>query len=204
MNEPLLPLDSAPRLKQRYCPHCGGNIDTDQILNWGGWSFNEQQNGFELGTPGDKVHLTMTEARIVASLIRGQGRVVSKEGGLYSAICGDRPDVDWPEMKMVDVLVCKVRKKLKEANLLLAETSWGKGYFALPYDPNPVFRDMRPAQKFAAYDMKGRPYTPQAMYCSCGHLKGHHKAKSHKIKIKGGNRTGTCLVDGCACKGFIK
>ena len=50
---------------------------------------------------------------------------------LYDAICNDRPEADWPQPKMTDVIVSKIRKKLKPLDLMI-KTVWGAGYEVEP------------------------------------------------------------------------
>ena len=39
------------------------------------------------------------------------------------------PDVHFPEMKIIDVFICKLRKKLSNAGITnCIETVWGRGY----------------------------------------------------------------------------
>lgn len=187
---PLLPLDSAPpRLK--WCPNCGHELDKDSIINWGGWSFDEDKNQFVPGTPGSTVHFTRAEGRVLACILRAHGGVVDKEGGLYSAICANRPDCDWPELKIVDVIVCKVRKKLQKNNLSIFDTSWGKGYFAIQYTPDPIFKVSAAQKKIPRSKAVNARHDKRARPCHCGHIAGHHYSS--------GNGKGRCRVEGCEC-----
>ena len=69
------------------------------------------------------VHFTRHEYMILELLSLRTGIVVTKEallGHLYSGS-------DMPEIKIIDVFVCKVRKKLGDAGQFI-ETVWGRGY----------------------------------------------------------------------------
>jgi two-component system cell cycle response regulator CtrA len=75
------------------------------------------------GTP---VHLTLKEFQMLELLALRKGTTLSKEmffNHLYGGI-------DEPELKIIDVFICKLRKKL--ANALggkdYIETVWGRGY----------------------------------------------------------------------------
>lgn len=57
-------------------------------------------------------------------------RDLASRDNIMFALYSDRID-DWPEAKIVDVFVCKLRKKV-EAFGILIETRWGKGYFMSP------------------------------------------------------------------------
>jgi two-component system, cell cycle response regulator CtrA len=66
--------------------------------------------------------LTQKEAGIVRAL--SVGRVVSK-GQLLDSI--SHANGEQPEIKIVDVFICKIRKKLKPFGLEIT-THWGAGY----------------------------------------------------------------------------
>lgn len=73
--------------------------------------------------------LTKSEWRIAAYLKERFGRVVSREA-LLSAM---HPDVDsQPEIKIIDVFICKLRRKIDVAMQggahELLQTVWGRGY----------------------------------------------------------------------------
>jgi DNA-binding response OmpR family regulator len=70
--------------------------------------------------------LTRMEARLMRALAEKQDRMVSK-GALMDALYFDRTREAEP--KIVDVLVCKIRRKLKGSAWTI-ETVWGEGYRA--------------------------------------------------------------------------
>lgn len=77
---------------------------------------------------GIHVHLTGKEAAVLCFLASGPDRVQSKEmllSNIYSAV------EDEPELRIIDVFVCKLRKKLadvhRDAGGVL-KTVWGRGY----------------------------------------------------------------------------
>lgn len=74
--------------------------------------------------PPIEIGLTKTEARIVATLFKQKGEVVTKEQ-LFYTLCYDK--LEQPEIKIVDVMVCKTRKKLEPYGLRI-ETVWSRGY----------------------------------------------------------------------------
>ena len=78
---------------------------------------------------GEKVHLTGKEFGMLSLLTRRAGRVISKES-FMDYLYGNNLD-DEPEMKIIDVFICKARKKLDDAQPglgQLIETVWGRGY----------------------------------------------------------------------------
>lgn len=72
-------------------------------------------------------HLTKLECRLLEEVMTRGGRTVSKDQ-LLSAMYADR--VDEPELKIVDVFTCKVRRKLGEHGPKIIETVWGQGFRA--------------------------------------------------------------------------
>jgi two-component system cell cycle response regulator CtrA len=79
----------------------------------------------EVSIDGHPVHLTGKEYAILELLMLRKGLVLSKETFLNHLYGG----MDEPEMKIVDVFVCKLRKKLMQAGGDgLIGTIWGRGY----------------------------------------------------------------------------
>ncbi len=72
------------------------------------------------------VHLTYKEQAVLELLALRKGIVVAKEQFLNHLYNG----VDEPEFKIIDVFVCKMRKKLYDASggINYIETVWGRGY----------------------------------------------------------------------------
>lgn len=78
---------------------------------------------------GSEVGLTGSETRLMLALASSPGRVLSKEMILQNMYTGGVDDE--PEMKIIDVFVCKVRNKLGFAHpdaVKFIETVWGRGY----------------------------------------------------------------------------
>jgi two-component system cell cycle response regulator CtrA len=71
------------------------------------------------------VHLTGKEYAILELLVLRKGMVLTKEAFLNHLYGG----LDEPEMKIIDVFICKLRKKLALAGAPnLIGTVWGRGY----------------------------------------------------------------------------
>lgn len=70
-----------------------------------------------------KYHLTDFEQLFLGMIFKRKG-VVTKEA-VYQVMYGLRDDP--PEVKIMDVWVCKLRKKLKPWGVLI-ETVWGRGW----------------------------------------------------------------------------
>ena len=75
---------------------------------------------------GDMVHLTGKEYQMLELLSLRKGTTLTKEMFLNHLYGG----MDEPELKIIDVFICKLRKKLAEATggQNLIETVWGLGY----------------------------------------------------------------------------
>jgi len=79
----------------------------------------------------NQVHLTGKEYAILELLVLRKGMVLTKEAFLNHLYGG----MDEPEMKIIDVFICKLRKKLQTAGAdNLIGTVWGRGYMLR--DPN--------------------------------------------------------------------
>ncbi|PRY26657.1 winged helix family two component transcriptional regulator [Aliiruegeria haliotis] len=90
---------------------------------------------------GQGVHLTGKEYQMLELLSLRKGTTLTKEMFLNHLYGG----MDEPELKIIDVFICKLRKKLSQAtggdNYI--ETVWGRGYVLR--DPEPQQMDQRVA-----------------------------------------------------------
>ena len=106
--------------------HAQSIIDTGKI------SVNLDAKTVDVG--GATVHLTGKEYQMLELLSLRKGTTLTKEMFLNHLYGG----MDEPELKIIDVFICKLRKKLSEAtdgdNYI--ETVWGRGYVLR--DPKPV------------------------------------------------------------------
>ena len=79
----------------------------------------------EVLVSGKPVHLTGKEYSILELLVLRKGMVLTKEAFLNHLYGG----MDEPEVKIIDVFICKLRKKLASAGAAeLIGTVWGRGY----------------------------------------------------------------------------
>jgi two-component system, cell cycle response regulator CtrA len=97
---------------------------SESIVSTGRLTVDLDQKSVEVD--GAHVHLTGKEYQMLELLSLRKGTTVTKEtflGHLY----GDR---DGPESKIIDVFICKLRKKLDVASdgVNYIETIWGRGY----------------------------------------------------------------------------
>lgn len=79
----------------------------------------------EVTVDGREVHLTGKEYSILELMVLRKGMVLTKEAFLNHLYGG----MDEPEMKIVDVFVCKLRRKMAKAGADgMIGTIWGRGY----------------------------------------------------------------------------
>ena len=88
---------------------------------------------------GKTVHLTGKEYQMLELLSLRKGTTLTKEMFLDHLYGG----MDEPELKIIDVFICKLRKKIAQAtdNQNYIQTVWGRGY---------VLKDPEPQQQTAA------------------------------------------------------
>lgn len=92
-------------------------------------------------SPSMTVVLTMKEAEIFAALTERPETICTKEM-LMDRLYGGR---DEPDMKIVDVFVCKLRRKLSRAlgETDVIQTVWGRGYQFIQQGFVPVLSESR-------------------------------------------------------------
>jgi len=107
------------------------------VINTGDLTVNLDQKTVEVS--GSRVHLTGKEYQMLELLSLRKGTTLTKEMFLNHLYGG----MDEPELKIIDVFICKLRKKLAAATGgdHHIETVWGRGY---------VLRDPVEAERGAA------------------------------------------------------
>ena len=112
---------------------------SQSIIRTGQVNVNLDAKSVDVG--GKSVHLTGKEYQILELLSLRKGTTLTKEMFLNHLYGG----MDEPELKIIDVFICKLRKKLAEAtggeNYI--ETVWGRGY--VMRDPVPEVAHRRVA-----------------------------------------------------------
>ena len=74
---------------------------------------------------GQSLHLSRREYAVLELLFLKQGVILNKGAFLTHLYCG----MEEPEMKTIDVIICRLRKKLAQAGVpTLIDTVWGCGY----------------------------------------------------------------------------
>src|SRR5215210_2908076 len=94
------------------------------VINTGDLTVNLDQKTVEVA--GARVHLTGKEYQMLELLSLRKGTTLTKEMFLNHLYGG----MDEPELKIIDVFICKLRKKLANASngKNYIETVWGRGY----------------------------------------------------------------------------
>jgi two-component system cell cycle response regulator CtrA len=94
------------------------------VINTGGLRINLNSKTAEIN--GARVHLTGKEYQMLELLSLHKGTTLTKEMFLSQLYGG----MDEPGMKIIDVFICKLRKKLATASegKDYIETVWGRGY----------------------------------------------------------------------------
>jgi two-component system cell cycle response regulator CtrA len=72
-------------------------------------------------------HLTPAELRFFGILRAAPGRLLTKEH-FWHVLYALRHEDEMPEIKIVDVFLCKLRKKLRPHGVDI-DTVWGQGYY---------------------------------------------------------------------------
>jgi DNA-binding response OmpR family regulator len=99
------------------CPCCAQPLPFDEALRF------EAASGIVVRF-GQFAALTRAEAEMLQILIDAKSAVMSKEKLLTSLYWQEN---DEPNIKMIDVWICKLRKKISPLGLNI-QTIWGNGY----------------------------------------------------------------------------
>jgi two-component system, cell cycle response regulator CtrA len=95
----------------------------------------------EVWVDGKQVHLTGKEYSILELLVLRKGMVLTKEAFLNHLYGG----LDEPEVKIIDVFVCKLRKKLAQSGAdNMIGTVWGRGYMIREPSDDPFAEQLHP------------------------------------------------------------
>jgi two-component system cell cycle response regulator CtrA len=110
---------------------------TDSIIRTGAIALNLNTRSAEVS--GQQIHLTPSEYKMLELLSLRKNTVLTKEACLNHLYNG----LSEPEAKIIDVFICKLRKKIASAagGDSQIETVWGGGY---------MLRDSKPETQFLA------------------------------------------------------
>ncbi len=114
----------------------------ENVINVGQLTINLDSKSVE--SSGRRLHLTGKEYSMLELLALRKGSTLTKEMFLNHLYGG----MDEPELKIIDVFICKLRKKLATATggTNYIETVWGRGYVLR----EPTTAAMEPVAKVAA------------------------------------------------------
>lgn len=107
-------------MESSACPCCGQTlpVSDELIVDAGGIVVRR----------GRFATLTQNEHSILLSLQQAAPRIRSKEQLLVDLYWDEHEE---PEIKIIDVWICKLRKKLRPLGVKI-DTVWGRGYRLLP------------------------------------------------------------------------
>jgi two-component system, cell cycle response regulator CtrA len=92
-------------------------------------------NSRDVRVNGTRLPLSRREYSVLELLFLRQGMILTKGTFLNHLYCGSEE----PEMKTIDVIVCRLRKKLAAAGVsTLIDTVWGSGYILREPQAAPV------------------------------------------------------------------
>ncbi|MDI6838604.1 MAG: winged helix-turn-helix domain-containing protein [Rhizobiaceae bacterium] len=105
------------------CPCCGQGLPDDGEVRI------DLDGGFVVAN-GAVARLTEGEFNLFLLLWQRRPRMLSRDQ-LMAEAYWLRADDEEPEIKIIDVLICKARKKLGPTGIAI-DTVWGRGYRILP------------------------------------------------------------------------
>ena len=122
--------EASPAVESSSPPNCPSTIRTGDFV--------VDLNTRVVSVDDKPVHLTGKEYGILELLSLRKGTTLTKEMFLNHLYDGVRE----PEIKIIDVFVCKLRKKLVQATggNHYIETIWGRGYVLRDPAPTPAAR----------------------------------------------------------------
>ena len=137
---------------------------------------------------GKPVHLTGKEYQMLELLSLRKGTTLTKEMFLNHLYGG----MDEPELKIIDVFICKLRKKLAEAtggdNYI--ETVWGRGYVLRDPEPGPRRRHGSPSAPDARRaSRRAGPRRWTALPAARAYDSGRRRARGDAVEADGGRTT---------------
>ena len=100
------------------CPCCGQGVDPLDVLM-------DTASGI-IAFGGRQVYLTPLQFRLVRQLVEAFPATIARTR-LFDRLYDHLDPDDAPEPKIVDIVVCKIRRKLAGLGLVVT-TSWGVGY----------------------------------------------------------------------------
>jgi DNA-binding winged helix-turn-helix (wHTH) protein len=109
---------SQPNSNYPECPCCGAPVDPLDAI------FDKTLGVIMHG--GESIRLTPTQFALVEAIAARYPGLATREY-IMDYVYGLLPDCDEPDDKVIDVVLCKIRKALEAVGLVVV-TEWGRGY----------------------------------------------------------------------------
>lgn len=111
------------------CPACGEPLyDESQTFGWLTFYTADGRTVVIHEHTQEILPFSNAEAAILSVMAHAKGRVITKDK-IYDTLYWMRGESDAPESKIVDVYICKIRKRIRALSLpLTVHTLWGRGY----------------------------------------------------------------------------
>ena len=100
------------------CDHCGQPLPLTNIRVEAGFT--------ELVKNGRGYTVESMTGKVIAALLRRAPGSVSRKA-LYESLYADTDPDRWPQEKLLDLIICRARKALKDTDLTIV-THWGYGW----------------------------------------------------------------------------
>ncbi len=120
-------LDPVKYSVDKVCPTCSHELEYTEALVL-------DKDGLTITGYGVSMKMPKTKFEIFEKLYADSPKVVSKEN-IFNYLYSLEHDCDWPEIKIIDVMMCNLRSIIRESGLeekLKIETIWGVGYRMIP------------------------------------------------------------------------
>ncbi|MFW5680331.1 MAG: response regulator transcription factor CtrA [Pseudomonadota bacterium] len=123
---------------------------SESVIRTGNLTVNFDTRTVDVG--GKRLHVTGKEYGILELLSLRKGTTLTKEMFLDHLYGG----MDEPELKIIDVFICKLRRKIGDANggIHYIETVWGRGYVL----KDPAAKGVEAVDAAAAADFNAHAY----------------------------------------------
>jgi two-component system cell cycle response regulator CtrA len=146
------PFDRAELVARIHAIIRRSKVHSPSIIHTGRLAVNLDKHNVDVDS--EPLHLTVKEYGILELLSLRKGQILTKEQLLHHLYGG----IDEPTLKIIDVFICKLRKKLASATggINYIETVWGQGYVLRDHEEPPPGR-MLPGSKARALDSMTLP-----------------------------------------------
>lgn len=121
-------------MEAHACPRChfplSGTTPPEIVRSWNCYEANFSTKRIIIANCWE-FKLTHSETLVFMAMLRANGRACSIE--YFMDYCyGDKPDCDTPDPKIIDIVICKLKKQLGPFRHCI-ENIWGAGYRLVPF-----------------------------------------------------------------------